>query len=87
MKKFIGILAWIFVAITSLCLIFTMLSTCKVVDIRCFNNYYIFQISIIITMFLWSIKEFQVKSKEWLNSALCMAMGFGTMFFVFMKVY
>lgn len=87
MKKFISILAWIFVGITSLCLILTMLSTCRVINLQYFSNYYIFQISIVITMFLWSIKQFELKSKEWLNSALCMVMGFGTMVFMFMEIY
>ncbi|MCY6355808.1 hypothetical protein [Clostridium sp. ZS2-4] len=87
MKKFVSIFAWIFVVITSLCLIFTMMSTYKIVNIEYFNNYYIFQCSIVITMFLWSIKQLHLRNKEWINSFLCMLMGFGTMFFLFMKVY
>ncbi|MCY6369720.1 hypothetical protein [Clostridium ganghwense] len=87
MKKFISISAWLFVLITSLCLILTMLSTYKIFNLGYFNNYYIFQSSIVITMFLWSIKQLHLSNKEWINSFLCMLMGFGTMFFMFMKVY
>ncbi|KYH29299.1 MULTISPECIES: hypothetical protein [Clostridium] len=87
MKKFISILAWIFVAITSLCLILTMLSTCRFINMDYFNNYYIFQVSTIITMFLWSIKQLELKTKEWINSILCMAMGFCTIIFMVMEIY
>ncbi|MCY6957034.1 hypothetical protein [Clostridium brassicae] len=87
MKKLIGILAWISVVITSLCLILTMLSSYYIVNIQCFNNYYLFQCSIAVTMFLWSIKQLLLKDKEWIDSIICMLMGFVTMFFMFMKVY
>ncbi|KGN02382.1 hypothetical protein Z969_05515 [Clostridium novyi A str. 4570] len=87
MKKFISALAWMFVIITSLCLVFTMLSTCKILNISYFNNYYMFQGSIVITMILWSIKQIPIRNDGWTNSILCMFMGVVTMVFMFMKVY
>lgn len=87
MKKFISALAWMFVIITSLCLVFTMLSTCKILNISYFNNYYMFQGSIVITMILWSIKQIPIRNDGWTNSILCMFMSVVTMVFMFMKVY
>lgn len=87
MKKCISVLAWIFVVITSLCLVVTMLSTYNFIELKYFNDYYIFQVSIVIMMLLWSIKQFQMRSKEWVNSILCMFMGVVTMVFMFMKIY
>ncbi|MEA4825901.1 hypothetical protein [Clostridium sp. JNZ J1-5] len=87
MKKIISILAWISVLFTMIFLILTMLSTYRFINLSYFNNYYVFQISIIVTMFLWSVKQLQIGKGEWVNSIICMSIGFGTMFFMFMKVY
>lgn len=87
MKKVISILAWVFVGITSLCMLFTMLSTYNMVEMIYFDNYWLLQSSIIVTMFLWSIKQLFLKNKEWINSILCMLMGFGTIFFMLLRVY
>ena len=87
MKRLISILAWFSVVITIMCLILTMISSYNIINIQWFNNYYLFQCSIISTMFLWSIKQLLLKNKEWVNSLLCMIMGMVTMFFMFMKVY
>ncbi|KOA18257.1 hypothetical protein CLHOM_31540 [Clostridium homopropionicum DSM 5847] len=87
MKKIISISAWTFVIITILCLLLTMLSSYNFVNIKYFHNYYVFQLSIIITMFLWSIKQFQIRNGQWVNSIFCMLLGFGAMFFVILKVY
>lgn len=87
MKKFISILAWTFVIITSLCLILTMLSTYNIINISYFNNYYVFQSSIVITMILWSIKQIPISNGRWTNSILCMFMGVVTMVFMCMKIY
>ncbi|CAG7839093.1 MULTISPECIES: hypothetical protein [Clostridium] len=87
MKKFISILAWTFVTITSLFLILTMLSTYNIINISYFNNYYVFQSSIVITMILWSIKQIPISNGRWTNSILCMFMGIVTMVFMCMKIY
>lgn len=87
MKKVISILAWIFVVITCICMVFTMLSTYNMVEMIYFDNYWLLQSSIIVTMFLWSIKQLFLKNKEWINSILCMLMGFGTIFFMLLRVY
>ncbi|MCY6484407.1 hypothetical protein OW763_08555 [Clostridium aestuarii] len=87
MKKIISIFAWISVLITTLCLILTMFSTYQFINLEHFNSYYIFQCSIIITMLLWSVKQLCITNKEWVNSLLCMFVGFGTMFFMFMEIY
>ena len=87
MRRIISISAWLSVALTILCLLLTMLSSYGYIKLSYFNNYYIFQVSMIITMLLWSIKQLHMKRGEWINSALCLLMGFGAMVFVFMRVY
>lgn len=87
MRKSISVLAWIFVIITSLCLILTMISTCGILQIKYFTNYRIFQENIVITMILWSINQIPFKNGKWTNSILCMFVGVGAMLFMFMKIY
>jgi hypothetical protein len=87
MRRVISISAWVSVMVTILCLILTMLSSYGYIKLSYFSNYYMFQITIIATMFLWSIKQFHIKRGEWINSVLCMCMGFGTMIFMFMGIY
>lgn len=87
MKKFISISAWLSVVCTTLCLVLTMLSSYEYMNLDYFNNYYVLEVSIIITMFLWSIKQFHIKRGEWINSALCMFMGVVTVIFMAMEIY
>lgn len=87
MKRVISISAWLSVVLTSICLMLTMISSYGYIKLSYFNNYYMVQISIIVTMFLWSIKQFHIRRGEWINSALCLLMGVGAIFFVVMKIY
>ncbi|ADL51126.1 hypothetical protein [Clostridium cellulovorans] len=82
-KKVIDFVTWILVAITMVTLIFTVLTTYQFVYIRNFNDYHIFQTSLMITMIFSGFSVFDRKDKAMsiFYSICCFAIAIGAFFF------
>ncbi|MCH5136765.1 hypothetical protein JMF89_06060 [Clostridiaceae bacterium UIB06] len=89
MKRAINFLGWIGVSLTILTIILTLLTTYHFTYVKYFSDYLTLQYCIIFTMSAWAIKMFEFKTnlKNILYPATCILIAFGTIFFVFMKVY
>lgn len=89
MKKAINLLGWMGVCLTILTLVLTLLTTYQFTYVKYFNSYYTLQWCMFFTMLIWAIKMFDFKASR--NSVMypiaCVVIAFGTIFFIFMKVY
>lgn len=88
-KKAIECLGWVSVSLTTLALIFTVLSTYQLITIQYFNNYKMFQSLMIFTMLIWAVKIYDKtdKMKSLIYSLCCMAIAGGTAFFMYVGVF
>lgn len=89
MKNTISLLGWIGVILTTLALILTLLTTYQFVYVKYFNGYYTLQLSIVVTMIIWSINMivFRKNFKNIVYPITCVLIACATMFFMYMKVY
>lgn len=89
MKNTISLLGWIGVILTTLALILTLLTTYQFVYVKYFNGYYTLQLSIVVTMIIWSINMivFRKNFKNIVYPITCVLIACVTMFFMYMKVY
>lgn len=89
MRKTVNALGWLFVSLTILSLILTMLSTYQFLYIKYFNSYNTLQWCIFFTMIFWAIRLFDFRSnkKSLLNSLVCMTFAVLTMVFIYLRVY
>lgn len=91
MKKAINILGWLFVTLTMIALIFTILSTYAFVrQIPYFNSYYALQICLVVTMITWAIKMNTDKNYRAENRACsicCTIIAAGAMVFFYLGVF
>ncbi|MCT8976298.1 hypothetical protein N4T77_06790 [Clostridium sp. CX1] len=89
MRRAINFLGWIGVSFTILTLILTLLTTYQFMYVKYFDSYYTLQWCIFFTMIFWSIKMFEINNtlRSKLYPIACMVIAFGTIFFIFMKVY
>ncbi|MCR3761593.1 hypothetical protein [Clostridium felsineum] len=88
-KKTVECLGWVFVSLTTLALIFTVLTTYQLLTIQYFNNYKMFQSFMICTMLLWAVKIYDKtdKIKSLVYSLCCAAIAVGTAFFMYIGVF
>lgn len=88
-KKTIECLGWVSVSLTTLALIFTVLSTYQLFNIQYFNNYKMFQCFMIFTMLIWAVKIYDKtdRIKSLIYSLCCTAIALGTVFFMYVGVY
>lgn len=88
-RRTVGFLGWAFVALTTLSLIFTLLTTYQFVSIQYFNSYRVFDIFIICTMSIWAVNflDNSNKSRNLLYSGGCAFIALGTLFFMYMGVF
>lgn len=89
MRKTINILGWIGVFFTILALILTLLTTYQFTYVKYFDSYYTLQLCMTLTMIMWAIKMFDLKSnlKNVVYPATCFIIAIATIVFMFMKVY
>ncbi|KOF58097.1 MULTISPECIES: hypothetical protein [Clostridium] len=89
LKKTVGFLSWTLVVITTVCLIFTLLTTYQLIPIQYFSNYKMFDIFMIFTMIVWAVNFFDNsdKSRNLFYSGGCAFIALGTMFFMYMGVF
>lgn len=89
MKNTFSLLGWISVIFTIISLILTLLTTYQFVYIKYFNGYYTLQLSIVITMIIWSVNMFisRTNFKNLIYPITCVLIACVTMFFMYMKVY
>ena len=89
MKKLINFLSLLAGMLTSLAIIFTLLTTYQFLYVgQIFNSYLPIQIGILITMVLWAIKFyfFEKGSRKNLYAIFCMAIAICSLFFIGMNV-
>lgn len=89
MKRAINFLGWVGVSLTILTLVLTLLTTYQFTYVKYFDSYYTLQWCIFFTMLALAIKMFEFKTnlKNIVYPAACILIAFGTIFFIFMKVY
>lgn len=91
MRKTVDALGWLFVSLTMLTLIFTVLSTYIYVrQITYFNSYNTLQICIVITMITWAIKmniDKKERSENRMCSVVCTLIAAGAMVFIYLGVF
>ncbi|OFI06240.1 hypothetical protein CLOACE_11390 [Clostridium acetireducens DSM 10703] len=89
MKKAINFLCWTFVSFTIISLVLTLLTTYQFVYVKYFDSYYTLQLSIIITMIMWSVRlfSFNKKLRNIVYPLLCVIIAVGAIFFMYMKVF
>ncbi|WP_446897686.1 hypothetical protein ACSVC9_11900 [Clostridium sp. LBM24168] len=89
MKNTFNLLGWIGVTFTTIALILTLLTTYQFVYIKYFNGYYTLQLSIVITMIIWSLNMIMSRAnfKNAIYPITCILIAFVTIFFMYMKVY
>lgn len=89
MKKVIEYTKLIFVFISIITIILTMLSTYHILPIKYFNSYLNIEMCILITALLGTIQTIQSKNRHEYKTVLIlyMLMVFGCLFFMLMKVY
>lgn len=91
MKKAISAIGWIFVPLTMLTLIFTLLTTYLYVrQISYFSSYSAFQLCMALTMIIWAIRMFIDKgerSQNLLYSISCTLIAVGAVFFLYIGVF
>ncbi|MBU5592066.1 hypothetical protein KQI89_09815 [Clostridium sp. MSJ-4] len=83
MRKTLDYLCWAFVSITMVVIILTIISTYQYVYISYFNNYYMLEVSLAITMLLWSLKFFiwTKLPKRKIYSSVCFIIALAAIFF------
>lgn len=89
MKKLFRILSIISVLLTSLSIIFTLLTTYQFIYInQIFNSYYPIQLGIIITMILWGLRFLfdENGEKRYAYSIICGLIAITSMIFIYMSV-
>jgi hypothetical protein len=90
MKKTVNVLGWVFVLITMLTLIFTVLSTYLFGrQYTYFNSYNALQVCLVITMITWAIKMSIDKKERPENikySILCTLIAVGAILFFYLGV-
>lgn len=91
MKRVISLMGWVSVFVTILALIFTWLTTYQFTYRlqNYFNNYYVLQICLLVTMFLWGLKFLTIKenARNLLYTIMCTIIAACTIFFMYMRVY
>ncbi|MBB6631670.1 hypothetical protein [Clostridium algidicarnis] len=89
MKKAIDYLCWGFVAITIVVMTLTVISTYQYIYIAYFNNYYMVEVFLAITMLLWSIKflTWGELPKRKLYSFFCFFVASAAIFFRVSQVF
>lgn len=89
MKSTFNLLGWIGVIFTTIALVLTLLTTYQFIYIKYFNGYYTLQLSIVVTMIIWSVNMVMAKSnfKNAIYPITCVLIAFVTIFFMYMKVY
>ncbi|MFA6942088.1 MAG: hypothetical protein WCQ54_14110 [Clostridiaceae bacterium] len=88
MKRIIEDTKLVFVFISILTIIFTMLSTYHILPLRYFDSYFNIELCILITAALGAIQTLQSKNRDKYKTVLLlyMLMVFGSLFFILMKV-
>jgi hypothetical protein len=89
MKRFIEDAKLIFVFLSILTIVLTMISTYHILPLKYFNSYLNIELCILVTAVLGAIQILQSKNRESYKTmfVLYMLMVFGSIFFMFMKVY
>jgi len=89
MKRIIEDTKLVFVFISILTIILTMLSTYHILPLKYFNSYLNIELGILITAVLGAIQTLQSKNRGKYKTVLLlyMLMVFGSLFFMIMKVY
>ncbi|MBA5850863.1 hypothetical protein H2684_05950 [Clostridium sp. cel8] len=89
MKNTLSLLGWICVIFTTVALVLTLLTTYQFVYIKYFSNYYTLQLSMVVTMIIWSINMAVLRKnfKNILYPLTCVLIAGITIFFMYMKVY
>lgn len=89
MKRAINMLGWFGVAFTTLSVILTLLTTYQFIYVKHFETYATLEWSMFFTMAAWSLKFIEVKNgvKNKFCPIVCSLIAFGTIFFIYMKVY
>ena len=90
MKKAVNVLGWLFVPLTMLTLIFTVLSTYLFGrQTTYFNSYNALQVCLVITMITWAIKmsiDKKERSQNKMYSIFCTLIAVGAMLFFYLGV-
>ncbi len=89
MRRAINLLGWMGVCLTILTLVLTLLTTYQFIYVEYFDSYYTLQWCIFFTMLFWAVKMFEINNslRSKLYPIACVVIAFGTIFFIFMKVY
>lgn len=89
MKTFIEDAKLVLVFISILTIILTMLSTYHILPLKYFNSYLNIELCILLTAVLGAVQTLLSKNRESYKTmfVLYMVMVFGSLFFMFMKVY
>jgi len=89
MKRIIEDTKLIFVFISIITIILTMLSTYHILPLKHFNSYLNIEICIFITAFFGAIQTLQSENRDNYKTVLILhiLMVFGALFFMLMKVY
>lgn len=91
MRKALNLIGWLFVSITMIALICTLLSTYLFVrQISYFNTYKTFQICMAVTMAIWAFKmniDKNERAENMLYSVFCTFIAVGSVFFIYMGVF
>jgi len=88
MKRASNFFAWLAVFLTIIAVILTISCKYHFINIYYFQNYFLAQSSIVLTMLLWSIKVLGWKetSKNKLYSGFCLLIAAGTAFFMYNNI-
>ncbi|EJP6472244.1 hypothetical protein ACFLKB_01330 [Clostridium sp. FAM 1755] len=89
MRKYINLLGWIMVIITTVALLATLLTIYQFTYIKYFDSYYTLQWCMFFTMIVWSVKmlDFSKGMRDKFYSLVCIFLAIANIFFIYMKVY
>ncbi len=87
MRKYINLLGWIMVIITTVALLATLLTIYQFTYIKYFDSYYTLQWCMFFTMIVWSVKmlDFSKGMRDKFYSLVCIFLAVANIFFIYMK--
>ncbi|NFJ86944.1 hypothetical protein FDA82_11430 [Clostridium botulinum] len=89
MRKYINILGWVMVIITTIALLATLITIYQFTYIKYFDSYYTLQWCMFFTMIVWAVKmlDFSKGIRDKFYSLVCIFLAVANIFFIYMKVY
>jgi hypothetical protein len=88
MKKTVEFIAWMWVVLTIVSLLFTLSTAYSFMYIKYFTSYYTLQWCLFFTMLFWAVKLYNTDTgaKKYIYTGICLLFAAVSIFFIVMKV-